>query len=258
MLRFSFATLVALICVAACTATVHADLSLDSTFASDGIAELDLDTGLDSARDIAAHGDGYVVAGLSRRTSGADTFDYATVTRFKDDGTPTRISGTRARRRCCRGGTTLSFGGGDARAIVVQPADQKIVVAGSWNVNDGSGYRVFVLRLLTDGSPDPDFGTEGVVILDLPGLSNAQAEDLALQSDGGHDRIGRQHVGREVTGDCSIKASDALTALKMAVGGLTPVQVADLDGNGHVTASDALGILRIAVGVDEPTGACNV
>jgi len=44
----------------------------------------------------------------------------------------------------------------------------------------------------------------------------------------------------------------------MAVGGLTPVQVADLDGNGHVTASDALGILRIAVGVDEPTGACNV
>jgi hypothetical protein len=61
----------------------------------------------------------------------------------------------------------------------------------------------------------------------------------------------------DLSGDCSIKASDALTALKMATGALVPVQLADLDGNGHVTASDALGILRIAVGIDEPTGACN-
>lgn len=61
----------------------------------------------------------------------------------------------------------------------------------------------------------------------------------------------------ELTGDCAISASDALRALKIAVGQFEKQAEADMDANGTVTASDALKILRQAVGAVPPTDACN-
>lgn len=61
----------------------------------------------------------------------------------------------------------------------------------------------------------------------------------------------------ELTGDCAISASDALGALRIAVGQLDAKGEADMDHSGVVTASDALRILRQAVGAVPPTDACN-
>ena len=61
----------------------------------------------------------------------------------------------------------------------------------------------------------------------------------------------------EVTGDCAVTATDALSVLKIAVGSASTVPQADVDGSGAVTASDALRTLRIAVGSEPPTSDCN-
>jgi hypothetical protein len=61
----------------------------------------------------------------------------------------------------------------------------------------------------------------------------------------------------EVTGDCTITATDALFVLRIAVGSLAAVDEADLDGNGSITATDALRALSIAVGLEPQTDACN-
>lgn len=61
----------------------------------------------------------------------------------------------------------------------------------------------------------------------------------------------------ELTGDCTVSASDALRALKIAVGQLDEQDEADMDHSGAVTAGDALRILKQAVGAVPPTDACN-
>jgi hypothetical protein len=62
----------------------------------------------------------------------------------------------------------------------------------------------------------------------------------------------------ELTGDCSITASDALRALQMAVGIVAADGAADVDASEDVKASDSLEILRIAVGSRIQSNACNL
>jgi hypothetical protein len=62
----------------------------------------------------------------------------------------------------------------------------------------------------------------------------------------------------EVTGDCRITATDALSVLNIAVGAQNARPEADLDGNGSTTATDALITLNIAVGLLGQTSDCNI
>jgi hypothetical protein len=52
----------------------------------------------------------------------------------------------------------------------------------------------------------------------------------------------------ELNADCEVSATDALIALRMAVGLVEEVGEADLNHSGDVTAGDALEVLRLAVG----------
>ncbi len=61
----------------------------------------------------------------------------------------------------------------------------------------------------------------------------------------------------ELSDDCAITSSDALIALRMAVGQIPDRGAADVDGSSVVTASDALAILRTAVGTIVQSNACN-
>lgn len=67
-------------------------------------------------------------------------------------------------------------GFGDPQGVLVQP-DQKILVVAIGDL----GFTLF--RYLPDGSPDPDFGTDGIAATDFP--NGAYPSCLALQSDGG-------------------------------------------------------------------------
>jgi uncharacterized delta-60 repeat protein len=160
---------------------VQAGLTLDSTFDEDGFALVNFADNLDGARDVAIDGDGSaVLVGLSRQGG----FDHVGIARVLGTGALDTGFGTDGLVTLLPGGTPQPFGGGDGRAVAIQPADGKIVVAGSWNDNTGSGFEIFVLRLLPDGSPDGDFGDAGVVILSFPEVLGATAEAVALDDEG--------------------------------------------------------------------------
>jgi uncharacterized delta-60 repeat protein len=164
----------------------RADLGTDSSFDHDGFAQVDFDTDLDSARDVAVQADGrYVLVGLSRQTILGATLDHAGLARLNTNGSLDEEFGTGGLLALLPGGTPQNFGGADLQSVAIQTSDQKIVAVGSWNVNDGSGPQPMAIRLLPDGSPDGDFGSAGTVLLQLPALPGASAASVAVDSAGG-------------------------------------------------------------------------
>ncbi|WP_329619154.1 calcium-binding protein [Streptomyces sp. NBC_01255] len=146
---------------------------LDPTFGPDGRVTTPF-PGYAEGRDIARQADGkLVVAGLSE-----GGFALA---RYLPGGGLDPGFGT-------GGLVTSAFGGGahTANAVAIQPADGKIVVAGTTEViaEEGGGCCFFsVARYLPDGTLDPDFGDGGLVRVEEFGGS-ADGADVAVQSDG--------------------------------------------------------------------------
>ncbi len=132
---------------------VHRLLSsgqLDTTFSGDGVALAGFSQQT-HARAVAVDPNGgrVVVAGL--------TFSpyHLAVAALKADGTPDTAFNTTGRAL----GDT-AFTTSEASSILIQP-DSKIVVAGRGTPNGGSPSCI-AIRYLTDGTPDPNFGTGGV------------------------------------------------------------------------------------------------
>lgn len=67
-----------------------------------------------------------------------------------------------------------------ATAIAIQPDGRIIVVGG---VIDGAGVDFGIARYLSDGTLDPDFGTNGLVVTDFDGADDSAAA-VALQANG--------------------------------------------------------------------------
>jgi uncharacterized delta-60 repeat protein len=77
--------------------------------------------------------------------------------------------------------TDILGGGDQANAVAVQP-DGKIVVTG-FATRNGIDSDLAIVRYKTDGTPDPSFGTNGIVTTDL-GTRSDDARALVLQPDG--------------------------------------------------------------------------
>ena len=103
---------------------------------------------MDKAREVVEQpADGKVVlVGVSPQVSGPDTFNYVALARFSSSGVSDAAFGTDGKLTFLPGPTPQDGGGGDGRAILIQPADQKILVAGNWDPNDGSGSQIFLAR----------------------------------------------------------------------------------------------------------------
>lgn len=179
--RASLRFAVRLLAVTLFPAVASAGLSMDPKFSDDGFALFNFASNLDAARDLAVADNGdLVLVGLSRQGS----FDYLAAVRLGEDGTVLKGFGDGSSLTMLPGGTPQPFGGADGRAVAIQGDDQKIVVAGTWNDNTGGGYQILVVRLMPDGSPDPDFGDEGVVLLSFAEVAGAVAEAVAIDPDG--------------------------------------------------------------------------
>ncbi len=77
--------------------------------------------------------------------------------------------------------TDINSGSSDfLRAIAIQP-DQKILAFGS--SGSGTGADLLVVRYLTDGTPDPEFGTNGIVHVDFNSTGD-NGHALTIQPDG--------------------------------------------------------------------------
>jgi uncharacterized delta-60 repeat protein len=154
-----------------------ADGALDSSFGDGGKVETPIRGHDDTGYAVAVQPDGkIVVAGVSKASSDFAVSDYdMAVTRYLPDGTLDPDFGS--------DGTVVTpvVAGDDlAYALALQP-DGKIVVVGQ--ASNGANADVAVLRYLADGSLDPAFDDDGIVITAI-GPGDDIAYGLALQPDG--------------------------------------------------------------------------
>lgn len=148
--------------------------ALNTGFSADGRLEfnLRLTPPFAQARAVSQQNDGKVVLAGSVSTDNGTDF---VVCRYLSDGTPDPAFGNQGR-------VIHAIGSEDdfAYRLLLQ-ADGKILVAGT--SQQGGLEKACVIRLLSDGSLDPDFGTGGV-FLDQTGGAGCGAYTLALQTDG--------------------------------------------------------------------------
>lgn len=163
----------------------EADGSPDTSFGLNGAVTYDGGKGNDGFRDIAVQSDGnIVVTGYTKTAAG---FEVLTA-RYDTQGTLDNSFGTDGIARYDGGN-----GNAGARGIAIS-ADGKIVVSGS-NSN-GSDLDVVLLGYNSDGSLDPGFGTDGVVIYD-GGAGNDNGRRLALQQGDKIVVVGNTHNGTD-------------------------------------------------------------
>jgi uncharacterized delta-60 repeat protein len=155
---------------------------LDTSFSGDGIVLTDLGAS-DSARAIVLQPDGkLVVAGafmVFDPEGIGETSDFALV-RYHANGTRDLSFGDDGIVRTELGGQDLAF------ALVRQP-DGKLVVAGSFDIVEDPNCcdtNVALVRYLPDGTRDPSFGEQGIVLTDLTDLGGGYgARALVLLPD---------------------------------------------------------------------------
>jgi len=146
--------------------------SLDSVFGFGGIVKTSLRCGDQHTSAIAIQQDGKIVVAGSTNNGTANDF---AVIRYNENGRLDPSFG--------KGGiaiTSISDGDDNASGVAIQ-TDGKIVVAGS--SNNGSNFDFALIRYNPDGTPDPAFGTGGVVSIDIRN-GDDQVSALAIQPDG--------------------------------------------------------------------------
>ncbi|MCC7307089.1 MAG: VCBS repeat-containing protein, partial [Acidobacteria bacterium] len=150
--------------------------TLDQTFASGGLARLEMFRGYDAAQAIVIQQDGKIIAGGGGTDFGGHQFavarynlDGSLDTTFSDDG--------KAYARVVSAG---------ARGIAVQQ-DGKVVAVGVKDQTSGSYDDFALVRWNADGSADTTFGpgANGIVSTPFPRASSAdEALAVAIQSNG--------------------------------------------------------------------------
>lgn len=156
-------------------ARLDANGALDTSFGTGGMVITGLAGSSDAAYAVAIQPDGAIVVAGSSEVNGTGNLDIVLL-RYNSDGTLDNTFGTSG-----YGYVTTDLGAFEAgMSVVIQPSDNKIVVAGYSEMN---GYAFVLARYNTDGSPDSNFGDTGVVTTAIKPFYNF-ALDLAIQSDG--------------------------------------------------------------------------
>jgi uncharacterized delta-60 repeat protein len=152
-------------------ARVLADGSLDPDFGNDGTVVTAISSQGDHAAAVAIQPDGKIVVG--GYTSGVNSNLHIMVLRYLENGDLDPTFGN-------NGVVVTPIGSGHSRAndLLLQP-DGKILVVGE-GFFVGSDFAL--VRYLPSGQLDPDFGAQGICLLDL-GFGGEAAEAVELTSD---------------------------------------------------------------------------
>src|SRR5262249_31918578 len=157
-------------------ARYNSDGSLDPGFGSNGRVTTDFYGLLDNAYALAIQPDGKIVAAGSATIPGSNTNEFA-LARYDADGTLDSTFGNGGKVA-----TAVLALNDPALALALQ-SDGKIV-AGGFALIAGLNYDFALVRYSgVDGTPDPGFGTGGVVLTDFAG-GDDEIKALAIQSDG--------------------------------------------------------------------------
>ncbi len=143
------------------------DGSLDSTFGTNGMVTLDINSGSsDYSTDIVVQADEKILV----FGTAADNF---IVTRHNINGDPDSTFGI-------NGIATIDIGGSETPVKFGLQSDEKIIIMGTAYI--GSDLNLVLARLKTDGSIDSTFGTNGVVTSTF-GYESYGFNDLQIQQD---------------------------------------------------------------------------
>ena len=149
--------------------------TLDATFGTDGWTTLDIGGSHDYARALIRQPDGKLV--IAGEGISGPTGTYQPVfARFNTDGTLDTTFGI--------GGTTrVDFGNGlrSGAHALAQQSDGKLVAVGT--VYGGTRIDYAVMRVSADGTLDPTFDGDGMLVIDFNG-NFEQAGSVAIQPDG--------------------------------------------------------------------------
>lgn len=150
----------------------NADGSPDLTFSSNGFAETETASSRDTATKSLLQPDGkIVVVGQSRRTISA--------ARYLPDGKLDQSFGIGGRKTIALPDQYLDSTATD----VALQADGKLVITGTAReLLEWDHHRIVVIRLTTNGSLDPSFSGDGLVVTNL--AFNSSAKSVAIQPDG--------------------------------------------------------------------------
>lgn len=142
--------------------------TLDESFGLNGTVGVNLGTDRSNYQLTAIQSNGHILVGGSSLLNDKETFE---IFRLTPDGDLDFTFGPI--------GINLFRAAGNVRDMVLQP-DGKIMLVG---VNNQKRKQDFLVkRLLPNGFPDPTFGVQGTVIIDLGG--NDEARKVALQPNG--------------------------------------------------------------------------
>ncbi len=149
-------------------ARYEADGTLDLGFGTNGRVTTDFGATDDVLLELLQEPDGKIVA------FGRDNFKVL-LARYHPDGSLDATFGS---------GGKVEVGPQLFAADVVRQSDGKLVVAGGRSGNTLGEYDFFVVRIETDGSLDPTFGSGGTVTTNFPDNLQDGAFGVALQPDG--------------------------------------------------------------------------
>ncbi|MBN8458981.1 MAG: choice-of-anchor D domain-containing protein [Verrucomicrobia bacterium] len=144
----------------------------DPSFGGDGKVTTAVGTGNDSAQAVVVQPDGKVVVAGFTQIGGVEDF---AVIRYLADGLPDSSFGAGGIVTTAVG-TFRDYG----RCVALQ-TDGKILVAGE--VSNGGAYDFGVVRYLANGTPDPSFGTGGIVVVSLAS-NNDFPKGIFVRGDG--------------------------------------------------------------------------
>ncbi|MBK8498890.1 MAG: hypothetical protein IPL52_08755 [Flavobacteriales bacterium] len=148
--------------------------TLDASFSADGLVSTDIGAStFDRASAAVVQDDGRIVV---VGTSGYDKMLDFGMARNLPDGTPDDSFSA-------NGEAYYSMvPGNDLATSVAMQADGKILVGGYGQCTEGNCFGL--MRLLADGSLDPDFGNGGIVTTEFSFALTTEAKAIAVQDDG--------------------------------------------------------------------------
>ncbi|MBD3184031.1 T9SS type A sorting domain-containing protein [Candidatus Poribacteria bacterium] len=128
-----------------------------------------------------------------------------------------------------------------------------IRLAGTSSISSGDGALVDITFTISAGA---SVGTETPVTFQSAEAYNAEALNLNITTQNGKVKIEQLCVKGDVNGDGYVRSNDAILALRISAGLLTPTAqqlcAADMNDDGNVRSNDCILILRKSAGLAAP------
>jgi uncharacterized delta-60 repeat protein len=155
-------------------ARINSSGAMDNSFAGSGKRTVSFNQGgnrLDEATSVTLQGTDIVLGGYATKDALGNE-DFAAV-RLLKNGNLDKSFGSKGKQTA-----SIDLGGAlqDRAFSIASTADGRLVMAGFSQISDGGNYDFAIIRLTSNGSLDPSFGDNGVVLIPIDLTGDARDE----------------------------------------------------------------------------------